>query len=306
MATDTNSMPPTVIEVHNLSRRFGKTLALDDVRLSVPRGVVYGLVGENAAGKTTLIRHLMGLLIPETGAVRVLGSDPVKDPVGTLSRLGYLSEDRDLPEWMHVGEFLAYTKAFYPTWDTQYADSLSERFELDRAAKIKGLSQGQRAKLGLLAAIAHRPELLVLDEPSTGLDPIVRRDILEAIIRTVAEEGRTVFFSSHLLEEVERVSDHIAMMANGKVMLNGPIDELRESHHKLTVHFEELQSRPPAFAGALRTEGTGREWTIVCNGSLDAMRQQVTSANARIVEERQPSLDDLFVAYAGISRREAK
>src|SRR5438132_1411410 len=187
----------SVISVSELTRRFGATTALDSVSLSLPRGAVYGLVGANGAGKTTLIRHILGLLRAESGSVRVFGVDPVADPVAVLSRIGYLSEENDLPGWMRVDELIRYTSAFYPKWDDAYAEELRRAFALDYAAKIKDLSRGQRARAGLLIALAHRPELLVLDEPSSGLDPIVRRDILGAVIRTIADEGRTVLFSSH-------------------------------------------------------------------------------------------------------------
>jgi ABC-2 type transport system ATP-binding protein len=216
-----------VISITNLSRRFGSKAALHDVSLNVPRGCVFGLVGENGAGKTTLIKHILGLLRAEQGSVRIFGLDPVADPVAVLGRIGYLSEQPDLPDWMRVQEFIRYTQAFYPRWDPQYAERLREDFGLDPAARVRVLSKGQRAKLGLLAAQAHRPDLLLLDEPSSGLDPIVRRDILEAVIRTVSDEGRTVFFSSHLLEEIERVSDHVAMLHRGQLVLCGGLDEIK-------------------------------------------------------------------------------
>ncbi len=205
----------------------------------MPRGVVFGLVGANGAGKTTLIKHILGLLKPQGGTVRVFGRDPVRDPVGVLSRVGYLSEERDLPEWMRVGELLRYLRAFYPGWDDDFADDLRRRFALNTDARIKQLSQGQKARAGLLAALAYRPELLVLDEPSSGLDPVVRREILAAIIRTIADEGRTVLFSSHLLDEVERVSDHVALIDRGRIVLCGPLDEVKASHRRLTLRFDE-------------------------------------------------------------------
>jgi ABC-2 type transport system ATP-binding protein len=219
-----------VITVSDLTRRFGAKNALASVSLSVPRGAVYGLVGANGAGKTTLIKHILGLLRAQSGSVRVFGLDPVADPVGVLSRLGYLSEERDLPGWMRVDELVRYARAFYPSWDDAYAEALRRTFELDAGATIKNLSKGQTARAGLLVALAHRPELLVLDEPSTGLDPVVRRDILDAIIRTVADEGRTVLFSSHLLDEVERVADHVTMISHGKIVMSGTLAEIRESH----------------------------------------------------------------------------
>jgi ABC-2 type transport system ATP-binding protein len=200
------------------------------VTLSIPRGAVYGLVGANGAGKTTLIKHILGLLRAQNGSVRVFGLDPVADPVGVLSRIGYLSEENDLPGWMRVDELIRYSRAFHPEWDDAYADELRQSFALETAAKIRTLSKGQRARVGMLIALAYRPDLLVLDEPSSGLDPIVRRDILGAIIRTIAHEGRTVLFSSHLLEEVEQVADHVTMINKGRIVLSAPLAEIREAH----------------------------------------------------------------------------
>src|SRR5256885_6912889 len=219
-----------VIEVSNLTRHFGSTTALDSVSLSMPRGAVYGLVGANGAGKTTLIKHILGLLRAQSGSVRVFGVDPVADPVGVLSRIGYLSEENDLPGWMRVDELIRYSRAFRPNWDDDYAEELRQSFALDPAAKIKNLSKGQVARVGILIALAYRPDLLLLDEPSSGLDPIVRRDILGAIIRTIAHEGRPVLFASHLLEEVEQGADHVTMINRGKTVLSGSLDSIRASH----------------------------------------------------------------------------
>lgn len=295
------SDPTAIVEITGLSRAFGGRPALDRVSLSVPRGVVYGLVGENGAGKTTLIKHLLGLLRAEQGCVRVFGLDPVADPVAVLGRVGYLSEQRDLPDWMRVDELLRYTRVFYPGWDPAYAGELRERFGLDPGARIKHLSRGECARAGLLIALAHRPDLLVLDEPSSGLDPVVRRDILEAIIRTVVEEGRTVVFSSHLLDEVERVSDHVAMLVKGRVALSGPLDQVREGHHRLTLRFETAQARPPRLLGALSVRGEGREWTVVCNGALPELSAAAAGLGARIVDQAVPSLEEIFVARAGVA-----
>jgi len=219
-----------VINVSELTRRFGAKTALASVSVSLPRGAVYGLVGANGAGKTTLIKHILGLLRADSGSVRVFGLDPVADPVGVLSRIGYLSEENDLPGWMRVDELIHYSRAFYPAWDDAYAEELRQTFALDPTAKIRNLSKGQKARAGLLVALAYRPELLVLDEPSSGLDPIVRKDILGAVIRTIAAEGRTVLFSSHLLEEVEQVADHVTMIDRGRIALSATLSEIRQSH----------------------------------------------------------------------------
>ena len=240
-------MGQTVVDVNDLSRSFAGKTALDGVSFHAGAGQVYGLVGANGAGKTTLLKHLLGLLRATTGSVRVFGLDPVRDPVGVLSRVGYLSEERELPEWMRVDELMRYTQAYHPTWDASYARELLESFALDPSKKVKELSKGMRAQAGLIAAVAHRPELLILDEPSSGLDTVVRRDILDAIVRTVADDGRTVIFSSHLLDEVERMSDHVTLVHQGRVTLSGPLDDVRSGYQRSRVRFVEHSiNRPPS------------------------------------------------------------
>jgi len=290
-------MREPVVEIANLSRRFGSKAALDGVSLSAPKGSVFGLVGENGAGKSTLMKHILGLWRAQTGSVRVFGMDPVSNPVAVLGRTGYLSEQPDLPDWMRVREFMRYTQAFYPNWDAEYAETLRNQFGLDPAARLRVLSKGQRAKLGLLAAQAHRPDLLLLDEPSSGLDPIVRNDILTAIIRTVADEGRTVFFSSHLLDEIERVSDHIAMLHQGKLVFCGRIEDIKAQYRRFTLQFERQLDRAPLFPGALHITGSGREWSVVCD------RARVSTAGniqAHVVDEHDVSLNEIFTAHAGV------
>ena len=292
--------PP--IEVKGLTRKFGKKTALKNVDLTVSRGRVLGLVGENGAGKTTLIKHCIGSLKAQQGTVRVFGLDPVKDPVGVLSRIGYLSEERDLPHWMRVDELMNYTRAFYPDWDVSYAEKLRRTFSLDASAKVKQLSRGQKARAALLTALAFRPPLLLLDEPSSGLDPIVRNDILAAIIRTVADEGRTVLFSSHLLEEVERVADDVAMIHEGEVVMCSSFDDIRAGHHFITLRFPEPIPERPQLPGVLSIEGKGQEWTALCNGDLNEVRARARAMGCEIFEDSSPTLEDIFVARAGVDR----
>jgi ABC-2 type transport system ATP-binding protein len=152
--------------------------------------------------------------------------------------------------------------------------------------------------VGLLVALAHRPELLILDEPSSGLDPVVRRDILSAIIRTVADEGRTVLFSSHLLEEVERVADRVAMIHSGRVGLSGPLTEILQEHKRLVLWFEMPQPAQPTLPGVISCQGTGREWTVLCNGGVEELQAAASKYGAQIVDEGTPTLDEIFLARA--------
>jgi ABC-2 type transport system ATP-binding protein len=290
------SSSPPLIEIQRLTRQFGAKTALDNLSLSVPRGGVFGLIGGNGAGKTTVIKHVLGMFAAQSGTVRVFGLDPVQNPVGVLGRIGYLSEDRDLPNWMRVGELMRYNQAFYPSWDSNYADELREAFDLDVKARVKNLSRGQRARAGLLIALAHRPELLVLDEPSSGLDPVVRRDILGAIIRTIADEGRTVLFSSHLLDEVERVADRVAIIHEGRILLNAPVDRLKETHRRMTLKFEDSFDDPPRLVGTLSCVGHGSEWTYICDAEGEQVRRAAAAIGATVVDEASLSLDEIFVS----------
>jgi len=290
-------MNNNIIEIKGLTRRFGKTLALKDVDVSVPRGTVLGLVGENGAGKTTLIKHLLGLFKAQCGSVRVFGLDPIQYPREVLARIGFLSENREMPEWMTIRQYMTYTRAFYRAWDAGYADRLVHQFDLDVSRKIKHLSRGQRAKTGLLTALAYKPDLLLLDEPSSGLDPVVRRDMLGAIVRTIAEEGRTVVLSSHLLDEVERLAQTIIMIHRSRVILRDTMDGIHARYCRLTLRFDTALPSPPSLPGLLDCTGGPIEWSVICKQDIDQIKQAAADLNAHIVELDRPSLDDIFVAH---------
>ena len=299
-------MEQPVVDVTDLSRSFEHKKALDGVSFQAAAGQVYGLVGSNGAGKTTLLKHLLGLLRAASGSVRVFGLDPVRDPVGVLSRVGYLSEERELPEWMTIDELLRYTQAFHPTWDESYARDLLKTFALDPTRKIKELSKGMRAQAGLIAAVAYRPELLILDEPSSGLDAVVRRDILDAVVRAVADDGRTVIFSSHLLDEVERMSDHVTLIQQGRVALSGVLDEVRRDYQRSRVQFTQSFEQPPVLETALAIEGGGRSWSVIHSGSPEQFRHSVSSRGGEVVESRNATLEEIFLARAGRARQQAE
>jgi len=292
-----NTSDDTVIKLEHVFRRYGAKVALNDITFSIPRGGVLGLVGANGAGKTTLIRHVLGLLRAQKGQVRVFGLNPVTRQVEVLRRLGYLSEDRDLPPWITVGELLRYTRVLYPSWDPLYAEQLREQFQLPASARVRTLSKGELAKAGLLVALAHRPELLVLDEPSSGLDPLVRRELLEAIVRAVGDEGRTVLFSSHLLDEVARVSDRVAMLNAGRLVLHGELDEIMESHRRVVIRVGQ-PSPPPILPGALSVCGGPEEWTAICNGSPSPFRRALAEVQGEVVDETGATFEEIFHAHA--------
>ena len=289
----------TLVEIEGLVRRYGTLTALNGVTLSVPKGKVFGLLGANGAGKTTMIKHIMGLLKPQQGSVQVFGRQPAEDPVEVLSRIGYLSEVNDLPEWMRVIDLIEYTKAFYPNWNDEYARELHGSFELQDKKKVKTMSKGQRARLGLLLALSHRPDLLVLDEPSSGLDPIVRADIVRAIIRAIGDEGRTVLFSSHLLDEVERVADYIAIIESGNIVRCGTLDAIKHGFHTVGVRLSKATEETPTINGATSWRGSGMNWLAMVEGDVDEFRYAVDQAGAEVVDLSTPSLNEIFVSLVG-------
>lgn len=285
-----------VVRIKNLTKTFGKTLALNKVSLDVFKGRVLGLIGENGAGKTTLINHILGAYTPQQGSVSVFGLDPTKHPKEVLSRIGYLSETRDMPRWMRIEQFLKYMSAFYPSWDMDYANQLLKQFELDPKRRIKDLSRGELARTGLLVAVAHRPDLLLLDEPSSGLDPVARMDILSVIVRSVADEGRTVLFSSHLLDEVERVADDVCMISKGRVILNDTLEGIWNRFHILEVHKSGDSLDFCGIEGILRVSKLGHGYQVLYGGTLEEGKERIHKKGGEIVSIQQPSLEEIFVA----------
>jgi len=289
-------MTENIIHVENVTRCFGKTVALDKVSLNMTGGIVLGLVGENGAGKTTLIKHLLGLLRAREGKVRVFGKDPVAEPEYVLARLGYLSEHReDLPGWMRIRELFRYTRAFYPKWDDPYAQQLCKTFGLDPDQQIKTLSKGQKAQVGLINALAHRPQLLLLDEPSSGLDPVVRHDILTAVIRNVVDEGRSVFFSSHLLNEIELIADHVVIMHKGGIFVDSPLSEIQNAYCALELHFERHLEKLQ-LPGLIWSRNQDRQWNVLCKADVDVLKQKAAELGALRIEAKRPTLNEIFVS----------
>ncbi len=299
----------TIVKIDQLSRTFGEQVALDNISLEVKKGQVFGIVGENGAGKTTLIKHLLGQYIAQQGSVRLFDLDPVEVPEKVLAKIGYLSEEPELPAWMTVKELINYTAAFYPNWDHQYASELTNVFSLQINKRISELSKGQKARVGLVLAQAHRPELLLLDEPSSGLDPNVRRDILSAIIKTVSDEGKTVIFSSHLLEEVERVSDHLMMLDSGKIMLLDSMENVLSTHHRFVIKSKDsvtLKIIKEQFiqSGLFNCSQDNNEIILDFDGNQTNIEKSILDSSHKILSQRKLSLNDIFVSRSQSNKGE--
>jgi ABC-2 type transport system ATP-binding protein len=220
-------MKAPAIAVNGLSKRFGRRLAVDDLTFEVPQGSVCGFLGRNGAGKTSAIRMMVNLLNPTSGRITLLGLDSRRDRTALMTRVGYVSESPVLYEWMKVSELARFTSGFYARWNHRRVEDLFERYGIDREQKVRQLSRGTRALVALALALGGDPELLILDEPATGLDVLVRRDFLEGVIELMQEDGRTVLFSSHLLHEVERVADQVVIIDRGRLVKAGGIEELK-------------------------------------------------------------------------------
>jgi ABC-2 type transport system ATP-binding protein len=233
-------------DIHRAYKR-GQNV-LDGVSFSVERGEVVGLLGRNGAGKTTLIRIAMGMLEPQEGTVRLFGLGPRDRPLEVKRRVGYVSEEQILPPFLRVREVIRLHRRIFPSWDETLEKGIVERFELPLRAKIKTLSKGQARQVALLCAMAHRPEVLLLDEPAGGLDPAVRREFLETAIQYLSESGSTILFSSHYMGDVERLASRIVMLHDGRVLLDNGLDELREEFALALVPFDAGASRESLLA----------------------------------------------------------
>jgi ABC-2 type transport system ATP-binding protein len=223
------------IRTHDLSKRYGRTPVLDRVNLEVPPGSIFGLVGANGAGKTTTIKVLMNLLAPTSGHCEVMGADSRRLSARDFTRIGYVSENQEMPEWMTVGHFLGHLSHFYPAWDGALADSLLRRFELPPGRKLRELSHGMRMKAALASSLAYRPSLIVLDEPFTGLDAVVRDELIEGIL--TRDGGTTIFISSHDLTEIESFVTHIGYLHQGRLHFTEELTSVSARFREMAVTF---------------------------------------------------------------------
>ena len=224
-----------IVDFENIHRAYHRGAdVLNGVTFSIEAGRVVGLVGKNGAGKTTLLRIAMGMLEAQQGAVRLFGLDPRREPLEVKRRVGFVSEDQILPPFMKVEQILDLHRGLFPTWDESVAQDLIVRFGIPVRTKVKALSKGQARQVALLCAVAHKPELLLLDEPAAGLDPAARREFLETSIQLLNQLGTTILFSSHYMSDVERLADRIVMLHEGRVLIDSELDEIQE-HYSLAL-----------------------------------------------------------------------
>lgn len=292
--------PARAISVRGLTKRFGKHEVLRGVDLNVSAGATFAFLGVNGAGKSTTIRTLLGLEKPDGGEVRVLGMDPAKEPLKVRAAVGYLAEDQAMFPWMTVNETLKFVRPFYPGWSDKLAADLLKQFDLPVRTRVTHLSKGQRVRLGLLLAMAHEPRLFILDDPTLGLDPIMRKQLLRDVVGWLQGDGVTVFFSSHLLYEIEPVADVVAILDRGQVVRQAPTEELREQVKRLIVRGEAgairtaIDAIQPA-SGVLDVQRSERETAAVVDGADDAAASLRHHGLTVAVDDL--SLDEIFEAF---------
>ncbi|MEW6546778.1 MAG: ABC transporter ATP-binding protein [Bacillota bacterium] len=280
-----------------LRKRFGDTVAVDGIDLRVPRGSIFGFLGPNGAGKTTTIKLLLGLLRPDGGRFAVLGREGRPQP-DVLARVGYVPEIPGLYSYMTAGDLAAFCSRLYPRWDQGLVDRYLDFFRLPRNRKVGRFSRGMKGQLALVLALGARPDLLVLDEPTAGLDPVARKHFLQTVLAEATAAGQTVFLSSDLLEDVERVADTLAIIRNGCLVLQKPMDEVKMGEKKVRVVF---QNQPPAWLaeipGVRRVQKEGAAFLLTVTGGVPAVLERLRTVPLFALEVIDLTLDQVFEEY---------
>ena len=285
-----------VIEIDGLTKWFGKKRAVSGLTLDVPGGAIFALLGENGAGKTTTIRMLTGLLQPDAGRAFILGLDPWREAIRLRLRLGYVPERPKFYDWMTVSEIGWFTSGFHAKRFLSRYRKLTDRFDLDPAARLGHLSKGQYAKVGLSLALASDPKVLVLDEPTSGLDLLVRREFLSSMV-DLAGEGRTILISSHQVAEVERIASHVAFMAGGRALLSGTLDEVKERLVRLRVLCEGVPPDPASLGTVLRHDrDRNLSRVVLLDPDPDALAALRVTPGVQDLQEAPLSLEEAYCA----------
>jgi len=287
-------MTEAAIEIQDVDKSFRDKSVLSGLNLTVEKGQTFAFLGRNGEGKTTTIQMLMGLLSPDQGTIRVLGRDPQLEPLEVRRTVGYLAEDQTMFGWMTAEEVIRFVAAFYPTWDHKLATRFVEQFDVPLPTKVRHLSKGQNVRLGLLLALAHRPEVVILDDPALGLDPIMRKEFNRDLVEHLQSAGVTVLYSSHLLYEVEPVADIIAILHDGAIIRQSGTDELREQVKRLILDpsdFGRIATQLKVLDGQLSTG----EVVLTIDNAPDALALLRSQDVAHRLEDL--SLDEIFEAF---------
>jgi ABC-2 type transport system ATP-binding protein len=294
---------PDVIVTHRLTKYYDQRAVLNNLELRVPQGSVYGLLGRNGTGKTTAIKMLLGMVHPDYGCAELLGEDSFHLRPETRARIAYLAEGHPLYRWMTIGQAVRFARSFYPRWNDILLEQILDHFGLALKARIRRLSSGERAQVSLALAVASNPELLILDDPTLGLDTVVRRDFLESLIQIIQRQGRTILFSSHILGDVERVADRIGILIDGVLRVDCPTEHFKESLRKVVLEFPGNPPAFPACQGLVSSRQAGRKLEAIIVGYGEDHRRMAESLNPRSMEVIELNLEDAFIEYTRGPRR---
>lgn len=297
-------MTNLALELSGVSKNYGH-FTLDNIHLQLPRGQIMGLIGANGAGKSTTIRILMGLVHQDAGEARVLGYNMPAEQVDAKRNVGFASEDMRLYDSMTLAWHMDFIRSIYPGWDAPYAQLLLKRFGLRAEQKIKGLSHGQRVKSALLLVFARKPKLLVLDEPTTGLDPVARHEILRELTNTMADEERSILFSSHNTQDVEQISDRITFIDRGRIIDSMDKESYLDRWRRLRLEVPLGIDLPP-LPGIIGVQQQGRLAVATANAFAPDLANAYESAGARVQRIENMTLEEIFVANVEHSREEVE
>jgi len=289
-------MTESAITIEGLHFSYGKTHVLKGVDLEVPKGSIFGFLGRNGTGKTTTIKTLLGLQKPHSGRCVIGGLDSFTETLEVRRRIGFMAEDQQMYGWMTISRIIKWVAGFYPDWDYKFADELADMLGLPKNTKVKALSKGQNSSLALLLALGHRPDIVILDDPTLGLDPIARKDFLRHVIELLQSNGVTVFFSSHLLYEIEPVADHIAILDKGVIIKASRTEQLRESVRKFVLTPKQ-EANFSGLAGILDILKVGDNVSITVEDCDDEKRNRLKSMSVNGMTEVALNLDEIFEAY---------
>lgn len=292
-----------VIVTDRLTKYYGAQCAVNGLNLRIAQGTVYGLLGRNGAGKTTAIKMLLGIAQPSYGRSEVLGDDSQRLRPETRARVAYLAEGHPLYRRMTIGQAVRFTRPFYARWNQPLLEKILEHFELSERRRIGRLSRGQQAQVALALAVATDPEVLILDDPTLGLDTVVRRDFLESLIQIIQRRGRTILFSSHILGDVERVADRIGIMVDGVLRVDCPTDHFKESVRKVLLEFDEGLPDLSDCPGLVNRRQVGHKMELVVVGFGDRHQTLFESLRPRSIEVIEFNLEDAFIEYTRGPRR---
>jgi ABC-2 type transport system ATP-binding protein len=292
-------MTETVLQTQGLTKYYGSTLAVDHLDLKIPQGCICGFVGRNGAGKTTAIKLMLGLLKPTAGSSRLLGCDSQQLQPAIRQRIGYVTEGHRLFRWMSIYELEKFQRAFFPKkWDDKFFADMIEYFDLPKKRKIKHLSIGERAQVSLALALAPNPELLIMDDPTLGLDAAIRRQFLEGMIELIMRQGRTVLFSSHILGDVERVSDRIVVIDKGVLRANCSLEEFRTAVKKVILSFADSTPAQVDIDGLLHCRRSENELELILVGPADEQIEKWADKNrAQKHHIVKMNLEDQFIEF---------